>query len=121
MLAFGYKKALTVGEMVRVLQEYPADMPLRCPYWDTYMRDSNPRWSMDGVYFPQEVYSDPKIEGGKALDEDVFREKAEALIKKAIDDPELIRIAVEKKMKKSGPFLRFSCETEEDRRRFYQW
>lgn len=121
MLAFGYKKASTVGEMIRILQEYPEDMPLRCPYWDTYMTGNNPRWSMDGVYFPQEAYSDPKIEGGEALSEDVFRKKAEALIKKAIDDPELIRIAVEKKMKNSGPFLRFLCETEEDRRRFYLW
>lgn len=120
-MSFGCKKATTVGEMVRILQEYPADMPLRCPYWDTYMTGNNPHWSMDGVYFPQEAYSNPKIEEGKALSEDVFREKAKALIKKAIDDPELIRLAVEKKMKESGPFLRFSCETEEDRRRVYMW
>jgi hypothetical protein len=121
-MSFGCKKATTVGEMIRILQEYPADMPLRCPYWDTYNPSSGKaRWSMEGIYYPQKAYSDPKIEGGEALCEDVFREKAEALIKKAIDDPELIRLAVEKMMKKSGPFLRFSCETEEDRRRVYMW
>lgn len=114
-------KATNVGEMIQILQKYPADMPLCCPYWETYMTGNNPYWSMKGIYIPQIAYSNPKIEDGDALSESVFREKAEALIKKVIDDPELIQLAVEKKLKESGPFLHFLYESEEDRWRQQAW